>query len=66
MKELFEYKLFSKHLADLSGKIIKSYFRKKISVDSKSDSSPVTIADKKAEELMRSKEIIKSIFQNTE
>ena len=53
MEELFEFKLFAKHLAEISGKIIRSYFRTSINVDSKSDSSPVTIADKKSEELMR-------------
>lgn len=58
MNELLEYKLFAKHLSDVSGSIIKSYFRTKLNVDSKSDSSPVTIADKKAEEAMRN-EIIK-------
>jgi myo-inositol-1(or 4)-monophosphatase len=58
MENLTELKLFAKHLSDLSGSIIRSYFRTKISVDSKSDSSPVTIADKKAEELIRT-EIIK-------
>lgn len=58
MEDLFEYKLFAKHLADLSGKIIRNYFRQKISVDSKQDASPVTIADKKSEERMRN-EIMK-------
>ena len=58
MENLNEFKLFAKHLSELSGKIIKSYFRTKISVDSKKDASPVTIADKKAEELMRT-EIMK-------
>lgn len=58
MEELFDYKLFAKHLSEISGKIIRSYFRQKISIDSKADSSPVTIADKKSEELMRS-EIMK-------
>ena len=53
-----DLKLFAKHLSELSGNIIRSYFRTKISVDSKKDSSPVTIADKKAEELMR-EEIMK-------
>jgi len=48
-----ELKDFAKLLAFESGKIIKSYFRKKITVDLKSDESPVTIADKKSEELMR-------------
>jgi histidinol phosphatase-like enzyme (inositol monophosphatase family) len=54
MDDLNEYKLFTKNLADISGKIIKSYFRTNISIDTKADSSPVTIADKKAEEAMRS------------
>lgn len=58
MDEISEYKLFAKHLADVSGNIIKAYFRTKLNVDAKSDSSPVTIADKKAEEAMRN-EIIK-------
>jgi len=58
MENINEFKMFAKHLADLSGSVISSYFRTKISVDSKSDASPVTIADKKAEELIRS-EIMK-------
>jgi histidinol-phosphatase len=58
MQNLNEFKLFAKHLSELSGKIIKSYFRTKISVDSKKDASPVTIADKKTEEIMRT-EIMK-------
>jgi histidinol phosphatase-like enzyme (inositol monophosphatase family) len=53
MDELNEFKLFSKNLARISGKIIKSYFRTNISIYTKPDQSPVTIADKKAEELMR-------------
>jgi len=48
-----DLKKFTKYLADESGKIIRDYFRTKISVDSKADASPVTIADKKAEEKMR-------------
>lgn len=58
MKNLNEYKLFAKHLSKVSGEVINSYFRTGVKVDSKSDSSPVTIADKKAEELMR-EEIMK-------
>ena len=58
MENINELKLFAKHLSEISGKIIRSYFRTKISVDSKKDASPVTIADKKAEEIMR-EEIIK-------
>jgi len=53
MSELTNFKLFAKHLAELSGNVIASYFRSSIQIDSKSDNSPVTIADKKAEELMR-------------
>lgn len=48
-----ELKEFSRILAIESGKIIRSYFRSGIAVETKADSSPVTIADKKAEELMR-------------
>lgn len=60
MNELNELKKFCKNLADESGKIIKSYWRTGIAVDTKKDLSPVTIADKKAEELMR--EIIMKRF----
>lgn len=48
-----EYLKFAKYLAAISGEVIKKYFRTKISVDQKEDDSPVTIADKKAEEIMR-------------
>ncbi|MGE5402150.1 MAG: inositol monophosphatase family protein, partial [Ignavibacteriales bacterium] len=47
------YKDFARFLADESGKIIRQFFRTEISIDTKSDSSPVTIADKMAEEKMR-------------
>lgn len=53
-----EFHNFSNHLAQISGKIIKQYFRTKVTVDSKKDLSPVTIADMKSEELMR-EEILK-------
>lgn len=56
--ELEEFKNFAQHLSKLSGKIIREHFRTKIKVESKADSSPVTFADKKAEELMR-EEIMK-------
>lgn len=48
-----EFKSFAKHLSDISADVIKKYFRTTVSIDSKPDDSPVTIADKKAEELMR-------------
>jgi hypothetical protein len=42
-------------LADAAGRITSQYFRTAhFSVDSKSDASPVTIADKQAETVMRS------------
>ena len=53
MNEINEYKDFCKELAEVSSNIIKQYFRKKITIESKDDSSPVTVADKKAEEAMR-------------
>lgn len=53
MTEIDEYKEFSKKLALASAEIIKKYFRTHISVDAKEDNSPVTIADKKSEEVMR-------------
>lgn len=40
-------------LADISGKIALSHFRTGVAVDSKSDASPVTIADRDAETAMR-------------
>lgn len=48
-----EFKKFTRLLADESGKIIKKYFRTDLNIDSKLDDSPVTIADKSAEEIMR-------------
>lgn len=48
-----ELKEFAKYLAVESGKIINGYFRSEISIDIKSDDSPVTIADKKTEEKLR-------------
>ncbi len=58
MNDIKEFKLFAKHLAEISGNIIRNYFRTQIKIDSKADDSPVTIADKKAEESMR-EEIMK-------
>lgn len=58
--EKSEIKSFAKLLAAESGKIVKSYFRQAVIVETKSDLSPVTIADKKAEEILR--EIIMKEF----
>ncbi|MBE0570307.1 MAG: histidinol-phosphatase [Ignavibacteriaceae bacterium] len=53
MSELTEYKNFCKVLSQASADVIKKYFRTDVSVESKKDDSPVTIADRKAEEVMR-------------
>lgn len=53
MSELLELKKFTKMLADESGGIIKKYFRSDMQILAKADESPVTIADKQAEEIMR-------------
>ncbi len=50
---LEEIKPFLKLLANESSAVIKKYFRNQIFVESKWDSSPVTMADKLAEEKMR-------------
>jgi inositol-phosphate phosphatase / L-galactose 1-phosphate phosphatase / histidinol-phosphatase len=40
-------------LADAAGAVIRRYFRQPIAVDDKADASPVTIADREAEQAMR-------------
>lgn len=52
-QEMIEWRAFARHLADLSTNIIKPYFRSDLQVELKADQSPVTIADTKAEEVMR-------------
>lgn len=44
---------FARHLADESAQIIRRYFRADYAVELKEDNSPVTIADRQAEEMMR-------------
>lgn len=53
MSFLKEFQPFCKLLSDESAEIIRQYFRTTIIVEQKSDYSPVTIADKKSEEMMR-------------
>ncbi len=53
MNGLIEHKNFCKVLTQASADVIKKHFRTGVSVESKADNSPVTIADKKAEEVMR-------------
>jgi histidinol-phosphatase len=44
---------FAHELADRAGEIVGRYFRTPVSVESKLDASPVTIADREAERVMR-------------
>lgn len=44
---------FANRLADEAGRIIRRYFRRKITVDQKADLTPVTIADRAVERAMR-------------
>jgi len=62
MTEINELKTFCKYLADSSAEIIRPYFRSKVAIEEKQDLSPVTIADKKAEEKMR--ELIMKEYPN--
>ena len=48
-----EYVDFAHTLADKSEKIILKYFRSEINVESKNDDTPVTVADKESESLIR-------------
>ena len=48
-----EFVAFSKALASASGDIIMRYFRRDFTVETKADDSPVTIADREAEAVMR-------------
>jgi myo-inositol-1(or 4)-monophosphatase len=48
-----EFLRFTKYLLQESSKIIKQYYRTPLKIESKEDLSPVTIADKKTEELLR-------------
>jgi inositol-phosphate phosphatase / L-galactose 1-phosphate phosphatase / histidinol-phosphatase len=44
---------FANQLADYSGAIVKRFFRSPFVVEGKADASPVTIADRKAEQVLR-------------
>ncbi len=52
--ELDEYLALALSLADAAGEAIRLYFRQPLAVDDKPDLSPVTIADRAAEQAMRS------------
>ncbi len=48
-----EFVAFAETLADRAGEVIRKYFRQPFAVEAKSDESPVTIADREAEQAMR-------------
>jgi inositol-phosphate phosphatase/L-galactose 1-phosphate phosphatase/histidinol-phosphatase len=55
-----EFEALAHRLADRAGEIQKRYFRTPVSVETKADTSPVTIADREAEAAMR--ELILATF----
>ena len=48
-----EFIQFAHELADASGKVIRKHYRSKMTVEDKADDSPVTIADRHTETVMR-------------
>ncbi len=54
VNELAEYLAFARELAVEAGKITLKYFRAGVAVDDKPDHTPVTIADRETEQLIRS------------
>jgi inositol-phosphate phosphatase/L-galactose 1-phosphate phosphatase/histidinol-phosphatase len=55
-----DYLAFAHELADRAGEVLRRYYRTPISVDYKVDESPVTLADREAERIMR--DLIRSRF----
>ena len=53
MSETAEYVDFATRLADAAGAVIRKYYRASLTVESKADASPVTIADREAEQGLR-------------
>ncbi|MGH6902607.1 MAG: histidinol-phosphatase [Geminicoccaceae bacterium] len=48
-----EFQGFAARLADAAGAVIRKYYRAPLAVESKSDASPVTVADREAEHVLR-------------
>ena len=48
-----EFEQFALDLADASGSLIRKYFRADLNVEDKEDNSPVTVADRLAETVIR-------------
>ncbi|OQW92214.1 MAG: histidinol-phosphatase [Beggiatoa sp. IS2] len=52
----------AQRLADASATIVRDYFRVKLTIEDKADASPVTIADRAAEQMMR--QLITEVYPN--
>ena len=52
-EQLDAYARFAARLADAAGAIVRQHFRRPLAVDRKADGSPVTVADREAEQAMR-------------
>jgi histidinol phosphatase-like enzyme (inositol monophosphatase family) len=50
---ILEFSKFARHLAEQAAKVIRPHFRKPIQITLKQDTSPVTLADKNGEAVMR-------------
>jgi inositol-phosphate phosphatase / L-galactose 1-phosphate phosphatase / histidinol-phosphatase len=53
MSEGGEYLEFALRLADAAGAVVRRYYRAGLAIESKADASPVTIADREAEQVLR-------------
>ena len=53
MTEAGRYLALAERLADAAGEVIRPYFRAELNIESKADETPVTIADREAEQAMR-------------
>lgn len=53
MEQAGRYLALAERLADAAGEIIRPYFRANLNIEKKADESPVTIADRDAEQAMR-------------
>lgn len=53
MTEGAAYLDFAMRLADAAGAVVRKYYRGSLTVESKADASPVTIADREAEQVLR-------------
>lgn len=52
-RKLLEFAAFAEELAEVSGTVIRPYFRRPLKVVAKADASPVTVADRGAEQALR-------------